>query len=56
MDNVIELKNEPMLFSKGTKGIKLEGSKAIVVDMEKHSVDDILIHDETNLDLAHIIA
>ena len=45
-----------MLFSKGTKGIKLEGSKAIVVDMEKHSVDDILIHDETNLDLAHIIA
>ena len=57
MDNVIELKNnEPMLFSKGTKGIKLEGSKAIVVDMDKYSTDDILTHDETDLDLAHIIA
>ena len=57
LDNVIELKNgEPMLFSKETKGIKLDGSTATVVDMEKHSVDDILVHDETNLDLAHIIA
>ena len=24
--------------------------------MEKHSIDEILVHDETNLDLAHIIA
>jgi len=57
LDNVIELKNgEPMIFSNGTKGIKLDGSKAIVVDMEKSTIDDILIHDETNLDLAHIIA
>jgi 2-oxoglutarate ferredoxin oxidoreductase subunit beta len=57
LDNVIELKNgEPMIFSNGTKGIKLDGSKAIVVDMEKSTMDDILIHDETNLDLAHIIA
>ena len=24
--------------------------------MEKHSLDDLLVHDETNLDLAHIIA
>jgi len=45
-----------MLFAKDTKGIRLDGSKAIVVDMETHSVNDILIHDETNLDLAHIIA
>ena len=57
MDNVIELRNgEPMLFAKDTKGIKLEGSTAVVVDMGKNSVDDILVHDETNLDLAHIIA
>lgn len=57
LDNVIELKHgEPMLFAKETKGIKLDGSKAVVVDMEKNSVNDILIHDETNLDLAHIIA
>ena len=57
LDNVIELKHgEPMLFAKETKGIRLDGSKAVVVDMEKNSVNDILIHDETNLDLAHIIA
>ena len=56
-DNVIILNHDkPMLFAKETKGIRLEGSKAIVVDMEKHSVNDILVHDETNLDLAHIIA
>jgi 2-oxoglutarate ferredoxin oxidoreductase subunit beta len=57
LDNVIELKHgKPMLFANNTKGIKLEGSTATVVDMEKQSVDDILVHDETNLDLAHIIA
>ncbi len=57
LDNVIELKNgEPMLFARETKGIKLDGSTATVVDMENASMDDILIHDETNLDLAHIIA
>jgi len=57
LDNVIELKHgNPMLFANNTKGIKLEGSTATVVDMEKHGVNDILVHDETNLDLAHIIA
>ena len=56
-DNVIEVKHgEPMVFAKGKKGIKLDGFKAIVVDMENHSLDDLLVHDETNLDLAHIIA
>ena len=56
-DNVIELKHgKPMLFANNTKGIKLEGSTVMVLDIEKHGVDDILVHDETNLDLAHIIA
>ncbi len=56
-NNVIELKHgEPMVFAQGTKGIKLDGFKPKVVDMEKNSIDDILIHDETDLDLAHIIA
>jgi len=55
--NVIELKHgEPMVFSQGTKGIKLDGFKPKVVDMEKNSIDDILVHNETDLDLAHIIA
>jgi len=56
-ENVIELKHgEPMVFTQGTKGIKLVGSNATVVDMAKNSIDDILVHDETDLDLAHIIA
>ena len=56
-DNVIEVKHgEPMVFAKGAKGIKLDGFTAKVVDMEKHSLDDLLVHDETNHDLAHIIA
>ena len=55
--NVIELKHgEPMVFAQGTKGIKLDGFKPKVVDMEKNSINDILIHNETDLDLAHIIA
>ena len=57
LDNVIELKNgEPMLFARGKKGIKLDGSKAVVIDMEKNSMDDVLVHDETDLDLSHIIS
>ena len=57
LDNVIELKNgEPMLFARGSKGIKMDGSKAKVVNIEDNSVEDILVHDETDLDLALIIA
>ena len=57
LDNVIELKNgEPMLFARGSKGIKMDGSKAKVVNIEDSSVEDILVHDETDLDLALIIA
>jgi 2-oxoglutarate ferredoxin oxidoreductase subunit beta len=56
-ENVIELKHgDPMVFAKGTKGIKLDGFTPTVVNMEKQSLDDLLVHDETNLDLAHIIA
>ena len=54
---MIELKhNQPMLFAKETKGIKMDGSTSTVVDMEKHSVDEILVHDETNLNQALIIS
>ncbi len=45
-----------MVFANGTRGIKLEGFTPTVVDLDKHSVTDLMIHDETNLDLAHIIA
>ena len=57
LDNVIELKHgETMLFARGKKGIILEGSKALVVYMKNYSVDYILFHDETNLDLSLIIS
>ena len=57
LDNVIELNHgEPMVFANGTRGIKLDGFTPTIVDMDKHSVADLMVHDETNLDLAHIIA
>ena len=57
LDNVIELNHgEPMVFANGTRGIKLDGLTPTIVDMDKHSVADLMVHDETNLDLAHIIA
>ena len=57
LDNVIELKHgEPMIFSSGTRGIRLDGFTPTVVNMSKHSVSDLMVHDETNLDLAHIIS
>jgi 2-oxoglutarate ferredoxin oxidoreductase subunit beta len=56
-ENVIELKHgEPMIFGKNSKGIKLDGFTPIVVSMDEYSADDLLIHDETNLDLANIIS
>lgn len=56
-DNVIELKHgEPMLFAKESKGIKLDGFTPKVVSMDEVGVDEILVHDETNLDLANIIS
>ena len=57
LDNVIELNHgEPMVFANGTRGIKLDGFTPTIVDIDKHSVADLMVHDETNLDLAHIIA
>ena len=56
-ENVIELKHgEPMIFDKNSKGIKLDGFTPIVVSMDEYSADDLLVHDETNLDLANIIS
>ena len=39
-------------FCQRNKRIKIRGAKAIVVDMENHSTDEILVHDETNLELS----
>lgn len=50
MDNLVRLKHdEPLIFGKNLdKGIKLEGFKTVVVDLNdgKHSVEDLWVHDE----------
>ncbi len=49
---------KPLLFSNGTKGIKLDGFKPVVVSLEdgNHSIDDLLVHDETDSTLAFILS
>ncbi|MCS7028807.1 MAG: 2-oxoacid:ferredoxin oxidoreductase subunit beta [Bacteroidia bacterium] len=46
---------KPMLFDNGKKGIKLDGTKPIVVDMSEASVNDLWIHDETDIIKANIL-
>jgi 2-oxoglutarate ferredoxin oxidoreductase subunit beta len=60
-DNVLVLEHKkPMLFGKNqTKGILLDGYKPRVIDLEKeknYGIDDILIHDETEIVIAMILS
>ncbi len=60
-DNVLVLEHEkPMLFGKNqTKGILLDGNKPRVIDLEKeknYGIDDVLIHDETEIVIAMILS
>jgi len=59
-DNVLYLEhNKPLVFGKNNdKGIKLDGWKPIVVDLTngKHSIDDLLVYDEKNKELAFILS
>lgn len=54
-DNVISLEHDkPLVFgSEKNKGIKLEGTKPVIVDLAdgKNSVDDLWIHDEFDTDI-----
>ena len=58
-DKLLYLENgEPMIFGNDkNKGIILDGSKPKVVEIGKnHSVDDILVHDETDTLLANMLS
>ena len=58
-DNCLFLENgKPLVFGKEkNKGIKLEGSKPIIVELDDNtSTDDLWIHDETDLIKAKILA
>lgn len=59
-ENAVYLKHGmPLVFGKGnTKGIKLNGFKAEIVSLEdgKHSINDLLVHDETSRELGFMLA
>lgn len=59
-DNVIILEQgKPLLFGKEhDKGIKLDGFKPVVVSLKdgKHSINDIVVHDEKSRELAFILS
>ena len=50
-DNVVELEHgKPLIFSKGTKGIKLNGFTPEIVSLDNVAQDDLLFHDEKTSD------
>ncbi|MCH7496663.1 MAG: 2-oxoacid:ferredoxin oxidoreductase subunit beta [Candidatus Marinimicrobia bacterium] len=59
-DHQLLLENgQPMLFGRGrTKGIGLDGHRPVVLDLEggKHSVDEVLVHDESDRIIALILS
>ncbi len=59
-DNVVFLEHgKPLIFGKdGNKGIKLDGFSPVVVSLTdgSHSVNDLLVHNETDSTLAFILA
>ena len=59
-DNVVAIEHgKPLIFGiNEDKGIRLDGFKPVVVSLAdgSHSVDDLLVYDETNPELAYIVA
>ncbi len=59
-DNIVYLEHgKPLVFGKGGgKGIRLDGITPVAVDLTegKYSVNDLLVHNETDLTLAFILA
>lgn len=58
-DNCVFIEHgKPMVFAKGTKGIRLNGFQPEVISLADgtHTVDDCLVYDETSKELAYIIA
>lgn len=47
--------DKPMLFDNGKKGVKLDGTKPVVVDMANASANDLWIHDEKDVIKANIL-
>ena len=49
---------KPMLFAKETQGIRLDGFRPVIFDLNgsDYSVDDAIVYDETSLELAEIVS
>ena len=49
---------KPMIYDKGTKGLKMDGFKIVPIDLAngKYSADDCLVYDDTSRDLAGIVS
>ena len=49
---------KPLVFDESRKGIRLDGFRPEVIDLTdgRWSIDDCLVYDETNRELAHIMA
>jgi len=49
---------KPMLFAKEGKGIRLDGFRPMVFDLNSHdfSAEDAIVYDETSLELAEIVS
>lgn len=46
---------KPLLFDSGKKGIKLNGLQPEVIDLEHHSIDECMVHDEMDKTKAFIL-
>jgi len=58
-ERVLILENgQPMIFGKeNNKGVRLDGNKPVIVDIgDKWSVDDILVHDESDYVIASLLS
>lgn len=58
-DHTIFLEHgKPMLFANGSKGVRLDGFRTIVFNLEDghFSADDAIVYDETSLELAGIVS
>jgi 2-oxoglutarate ferredoxin oxidoreductase subunit beta len=58
-DKVLRLENgQPMIFGvERTKGIRLDGNTPVVVDIgDKWSLDDVLVHDESDYVIASLLS
>jgi 2-oxoglutarate ferredoxin oxidoreductase subunit beta len=56
LNTVFVEQGKPLVFANGTKGIKLDGLKPVVVDISDASANELWIHDEKDATKAYILS